>query len=232
MSSVEAEHPIHHRRSAVAELGDAMRDATVAASASEVSPDDLAEAAALARRMTAILSRHGRALSELPSVDDLSLGLRYFSPVTGRGNPMSPPLVLDDHEDGGVLARAVFDRRFEGPPGYVHGGITALMLDEVLGQAATRARRWGMTAFLNTTYRRALPIDVELEFRSWITGEEGRKTTVAGSIALASDPTTIFVEASALFIEPRAEMQADYFADLRDLDGNPKSARHGMPPAP
>jgi acyl-coenzyme A thioesterase PaaI-like protein len=139
---------------------------------------------------------------------------------------MSPPLVFEREGDT-VVVRATLDRRFEGPPGFVHGGVTGLMLDEVMGQAGTQAGRWGMTAFLNITYRRALPLDTELVFTSRIDTIDGRKTHVVGGIALAASPSVPYVEAEALFIEPRADRQASYFGDLRTMDGAPESGRHG-----
>jgi acyl-coenzyme A thioesterase PaaI-like protein len=139
---------------------------------------------------------------------------------------MSPPLVFERIGER-VVVHASLDRRFEGPPGFVHGGVTGLLLDEVLGQAGTLAGRWGMTAFLNITYRRALPLDTELELTSQIDWIDGRKTHVVGGIALASNPSVPFVEAEALFIEPRPDKQADYFGELRTLDGRPQSGRHG-----
>jgi acyl-coenzyme A thioesterase PaaI-like protein len=217
---------LNRRREAVADLGSALREALVAQAANEVSIDHLVEAAGLARALTALLAENPRDLTRVASVDSLPEAIRYFSPVTGLGNPMSPPLVFG-REGETVVVRTTLDRRFEGPPGFVHGGVTGLLLDEVLGQAGTLAGRWGMTAYLNITYRRALPLDTELELTSHIDWFDGRKTHVVGAIALASDPSTPHVEAEALFIEPRSDRQEKYFGQLRDLDGKPQSGRHG-----
>jgi acyl-coenzyme A thioesterase PaaI-like protein len=221
---------ITERRDASAELGAAMREAIVAECATEVPVESLRQAAELARQISALLSVTQRSLTELASVDDLAHSVRYFSPTIGLGNPMAPPLVLQ-FGDAGVHSRFTLDRRFEGPPGHVHGGVTGLLLDEVMGAAATSAGRWGMTAFLNITYRRALPLDVELEIRSWITEVNGRKTGVTGTIVVAAQPEAICVEATALFIEPRPETQAKYFSSITDLSGAPQSGRHGAPGA-
>ena len=224
-----ASEKILRQREAVANLGSALREVIVAQAAHEVSPENLAEAARLARTITSLLTGNRRDLTQIASVDSMPEGVRYFSPVTGLGNPMSPPLIFGC-EGESVVVRTTLDRRFEGPPGHVHGGVTGLLLDEVLGQAGTQAGRWGMTAFLNITYRRALPLDTELELTSRIDWIDGRKTHVLGSIALASDPSVLHVEAEALFIEPRQERQEHYFGGLRDLDGVPQSGRHGGTP--
>ncbi|MEX3104165.1 MULTISPECIES: hypothetical protein [unclassified Streptomyces] len=41
----------------------------------------------------------------------------------------------------------------EGPPGYGHGGFTAMLLDEVMGHACVAAGHPGMTVSLTTHYR-------------------------------------------------------------------------------
>jgi acyl-coenzyme A thioesterase PaaI-like protein len=218
----ETSEAILRRRESVAALGSALREVLVAQAANEVSLDHLAEATTLAREITALLSENPRDLTRVASVDSLPDAIRYFSPVTGLGNPMSPPLVFGREGDR-VVVRTSLDRRFEGPPGFVHGGVTGLLLDEV----GTLAGRWGMTAYLNITYRRALPLDTEFELTSHIDWFEGRKTHVVGGIALASDPAVDYVQAEALFIEPREERHERYFGELRDLDGSPQSGRHG-----
>lgn len=214
------------RRASLAELGAALRDASAALVATEVAADSLEEASAHARAITTLLESETRALTTLASVDDLGAGIRWFSPTVGPGNPMSPPITVESTAEG-VVTRVTLDRRFEGPPGLVHGGVTGLLLDEVLGRAGTAIGRWGMTAYLNITYRRALPVDVELELSARVDRIEGRKTFTSGTIALASDPQVPLVEAEALFVEPRAETQAGYFRDLTDASGNPASARVG-----
>jgi len=221
-----SEPTISERRAAATVLGTELRAALVALAATEALPEEFEAAAALARRLTEILGRTSRPLTTVAGVDDLAGGIRYFSPTTGPGNPMSPPITITPTPDG-VVTRTTLDRRFEGPPGFVHGGITGLLLDEVLGQAATSIGHWGMTAYLNITYRRALPIDVELELTARVDRIDGRKTYVTGAIAVAADPGTAFVQAEALFIEPKPSTQSGYFGDLTDADGHAASPRFG-----
>jgi hypothetical protein len=225
MPEHQIEGPLAERRKAVAELGAAMRAATIALVESEAPIEDLAAAAVRAREIAETLSRVRRPATQEAAVDDWIGGIRHFTPVSGLGTPLSVPLVYD-YEGDTVVARGTFDRRFEGPPGKVHGGVTALVFDDVLSRAAKRIGRWGMTAFLNTTYRRGLPLGVELEFRSWVGSIDGRKTAVEGTAALAGDPSTVHVEAAGLFVEPRTELQQDYFGDFTDAKGVPIPRRH------
>ena len=43
---------------------------------------------------------------------------------------------------------------YEGPPGLVHGGVVALLLDQILGGAADHAGVPGMTGTLTVRYRK------------------------------------------------------------------------------
>ena len=216
------------RRDAVTALGSAVRATLVAIAANEAPIERLERATTLAEQLTTQLAGFERPLTELPSVDDLTRGIRFLSPTIGPGNPMSPPITIARTADG-VETRVTLDRRFEGPPGFVHGGVTGLLLDEVLGQAASHAARWGMTAFLNISYRHALPIDVELVVSARVTGTGRRKTFVSGTIALVADPRTPFVTAEALFIAPRDEVHGRYFDEVADSTGRPADVHFGAP---
>ncbi|UFS58162.1 PaaI family thioesterase [Subtercola endophyticus] len=218
-------------RASLAALGSALREVGAALAATDVDSGQLDRAAALAREITAIVGAKRRSIWEVPSVDDMARGIRYFNPVTGLGSPASPPIVFE-HTSSGVVARAILDRRFEGPPAHLHGGVSALILDSVLAQAATQADRWGMTAYLNVTYLSALPLEVELVFRSHIVSTSGRKTVVKGTIVVASAPEVVCVEAEALFIEPSAEKKGVYFSKLTDAHGAAQGPGFGSRSAP
>ena len=220
--------PLIARRDAVTALGSAGRAALVAIAATEAPIENLERATALAEQLAGELTGTQRPLAQVPSVDDLAHGIRYLSPTIGLGNPMSPPVVIA-RTDVGVETRVTLDRRFEGPPGFVHGGITGLLLDEVLGEAATHVGLWGMTAFLNISYHHALPIDVELVVSAQVSRDEGRKTFVTGVITLAADPDTAFVTAEALFVTPRAERYDRYFDEVHDASGPIADITFGAP---
>jgi uncharacterized protein (TIGR00369 family) len=122
------------------------------------------------------------------------------SPVTGRLNPIAPPVEVTVDEDG--TARAVFTLNavYEGPPGFVHGGVTALVLDQVLGMAASANGTPGMTATLDMRYRRPTPYGVPLTVEARAVRAEGRKTFAEARITGPDGKVT--VEATALFVMP------------------------------
>ena len=72
----------------------------------------------------------------------------------GLRNPIAAPLQVFP-EDGFVRAQANMGAAYEGPPGVVHGGMVALLLDQVLGAAAFYAGVPGMTGTLTIRYRAA-----------------------------------------------------------------------------
>lgn len=198
-----------------------MRSLSEAVVRSEAEIDELLGAAAVARDLAERLWLSARDVRHLPSVDDLREGIRYFSLGTGLGHPVSPPLRLSEEPDGTLVGRADLGARLEGPPGLLHGGMIALLFDEVLGWAAARAHAHGMTAQLEITYRRAVPLDVEIVIVARTTGHEGRKVWVEATLAAAESPDTTLATAKALFVRPRAELSLEYFADVTDAAGRP-----------
>jgi acyl-coenzyme A thioesterase PaaI-like protein len=113
---------------------------------------------------------------------------------TGRLNPQALPgmwltpdgedaFVATPHpETGEVLARCTFTRQHVGPPGRVHGGSVATLLDHVVGFATAAVGKSGMTAGLDIRYKGATPYNVPLLVRARYTHSEGRKHFATGEI--------------------------------------------------
>jgi acyl-coenzyme A thioesterase PaaI-like protein len=141
-----------------------------------------------------------------------------FSPVSGRSNPMSPPVVLrvesgppPDTETEGVehhiAGDVTFGPQYEGPPGHVHGGWVAAMFDELLGFAQLSP---GFTAYLHVNYRRPTPLRAPLTLRAWVDSVDGRKRMVRGQCRAAGGE--LLSDAEGLFIAPHDGM--DYLQRL------------------
>jgi acyl-coenzyme A thioesterase PaaI-like protein len=203
---------------AAADLAVAMRDLIEAAVTTTVPAAEVRAAADLVRQVTERLAVARRPVSQLPALDDVTIGRRVFNPVTGAGSPLAPPLVVRRDGDG-VVARATLGVAYEGPPSFVHGGMSALLMDQLLGSAAAEAGVWGMTAHLALDYRGPLPLEQELVLRAGVAETAGRKSVITGTIALASDPGTILVEARGVFVLPRPEKAAAYFGAITDASG-------------
>jgi acyl-coenzyme A thioesterase PaaI-like protein len=120
--------------------------------------------------------------------------------VIGLRNPVAPPLHVQRTPDGKAWSTFHLGPQYEGPPGLVHGGVSALLLDQLCGEAAAAGGSPGMTGRLTLHYRRPTPLG-ELSGEAWIDHVEGYKTTVKGHLKdVEGNPT---VEAEGLFILPR-----------------------------
>ncbi len=208
------------------DLGAALRDLIEASVTTTADAAQVAAAADLVRAATARIGEMRRPVSQLPRLDDPSEGRRVFNPVTGIANPMAPPLAVRAEGDG-VVAEATLGLAYEGPPSFVHGGMSALFMDQMLGSAAGAAGLWGMTAHLELDYRGPLPLQTPLVLRARVESSEGRKAFISGTIATAAAPKKVLVEARGLFVMPRPEKQAAYFGAITDAEG-----KHAPPRRP
>jgi uncharacterized protein (TIGR00369 family) len=200
------------RRVAVGELGDALRDLVDAAVRTEVDDAELAAAAVAARDLAARLRARGRGLHEIARVDDPETGERWYSPVYGPGSPVAPPLVMTDAADGTATGRATVGKPHEGPPGLVHGGVVATLLDHVLARAIRAAGRGGLTAALTVTYRRPVHLGVPLLVTAGMGETVGRRTTAHARLVAEDSPEVVLAEAEGLFVALRAERAAEVFS--------------------
>jgi acyl-coenzyme A thioesterase PaaI-like protein len=117
----------------------------------------------------------------------------------GLRNAIAPPLVIKHGADGLSSTDFVLGAAYEGPPGNVHGGVLALVLDHLMGETASTGGRPTATGTLTLRYRRATPLG-PLRAQARIERIEGLKTYVVAHIAGAEGVT---VEAEGVFILPR-----------------------------
>jgi acyl-coenzyme A thioesterase PaaI-like protein len=119
------------------------------------------------------------------------------SPVIGFANPIAPPVTVEA-VDGALRGTAYFDYQYEGPPSCVHGGVIALVFDELLGAANIAAGQPGMTGTLTIRYRRPTPLRTPLRLEAGFVSRDGRKITTRGAIY---DGDELTAEAEGIFIE-------------------------------
>ena len=119
--------------------------------------------------------------------------------VIGVRNPVAPPLEILQGDDGGAFTDFHLGAAYEGPPGHVHGGVAALVLDHVLGAAASTPEKPRLTGTITLRYRRLTRLG-ELHAEARIERTDGVKTYAVGHLA---DDEGITVEAEGVFIRPR-----------------------------
>jgi len=139
---------------------------------------------------------------------DGAFGVRYTSggdrmawgnPVIGIRNPIAPPLVIERDASGRVFTDFHLGAAFEGPPGHVHGGVAALVLDHILGEAASNGADPRFTGTITLRYLRTTRLG-RLHSEARIDRTEGVKTFAVGHLA---DEEGITVEAEGVFITPK-----------------------------
>ncbi|MGH3353002.1 MAG: PaaI family thioesterase [Nocardioides sp.] len=124
-------------------------------------------------------------------------GVSRHDPVTGPENAIAPPLHLVGKDDGSIEARVTLGMAYQGPPGCVHGGISALILDHTLGVANHWAGDSGMTGTLTLRYHRPTPLFEELVVTGRQELVDGRKIRTVGTISAGGE---VCVSADGLFI--------------------------------
>ena len=121
-----------------------------------------------------------------------------FSIAGGDLHPASIGLSFVKESDESVVCTGTIDPMFAGPPERVHGGVQALIIDDVLGALNRMRGRQAYTAYLKVDYIGPAPLAAPAKFRAWVHNIEGRKITLRGS---GDGPDGRFMEAEGLFIQ-------------------------------
>jgi len=119
--------------------------------------------------------------------------------VIGLRNPVAPPLAINHGADGLVWSDFTLGAAYEGPPGHVHGGVCAMVLDHLLGATSHKPGRPAVTGALSVRYLRGTPLG-PLRVEAHVDRVEGVKTFASGHISNAQGIT---VRAEGVFLHPR-----------------------------
>lgn len=134
------------------------------------------------------------------------VGVRFYDTVDGDGRPE-------------LLARFTGRSEHQGYPGRMHGGIITGILDETVGRAINSGGAgegsdgegtiWGVAVELNVSFKKPVPLDVELTARGRIT--ERRRRFFFGSGEVYLPDGTVAATATGRYLE----MPLD---DISDID--------------
>lgn len=144
-----------------------------------------------------------------PDTDDASEYFPY-SPIVGPLNPIAPPIHFD-LKDREFHATHVFDPQYNGPPASVHGGVIALVFDELLGSLGALLDIGGFTGTLKVVYRSLTPLHQPIRMRSWVDRQDGVKVFIKGTMH-TTDPSgeeRLCAEAEGIFIRPKVSVFDD-----------------------
>ena len=190
-------------------LADAVRRLIRGVRVTEVGDDTRAQVLSLVAEATALLEgtvtdgpmwQTGLTSFEQFDLTADPTSLFPHSPAMGRRNPQAPVVDLAVGEDRVVRGTTTFTEQFNGPPfDTCHGGIIALVYDDLIGLAAMVGAGGGMTARLRIDYRKPTPMFVPITLSAWLEEVDGRKLLARGEMRHDGE---LLSEAEGLFIRP------------------------------
>jgi uncharacterized protein (TIGR00369 family) len=106
-----------------------------------------------------------------------------------------------DRDEGALVAASAtveLTRLHEGPPGFVHGGIIATLLDEAMSKLNRPLGVVAMTRHMEVDYLRPAPLQTPLLVRGTHLRRDGRKLFHSAELAAADG--TVLARARGLFV--------------------------------
>ena len=116
--------------------------------------------------------------------------------VGGRSHPCSPELRWQEASNQ-ITGSVKFSQAFEGPPGHVHGGWVASVLDHLMGMTHVRTGHPGMTGGLSVRYLKPTPLNQVIEVSAEATELDEKRTEVKAAMRCGE---TITATAEAMFV--------------------------------
>jgi uncharacterized protein (TIGR00369 family) len=168
---------------------------------------------------TALKKKPGKAVharGHLRKGDPLLTGLtnRCFGCAPANRNGLHLKFT-ENAVDRGVECVFRVPTRFEGPPGHVHGGIIATILDEAMGKVNRQKGIVALTRRMSVDYIQPVPLGVKLRAVGWAVKEEGRKhfhageiCTLEGVILARGEGLFIAIDAAEMFRKHRDRLNA------------------------
>ncbi len=133
----------------------------------------------------------------------------------GPANPVGLHLEFLLAEDGSIVSLPTVPDTFEGPPGFLHGGIIATLLDETMSKAVRARGLTAMTRQMEVDYLRPVPSGSAIRIEGRVVRGEGRKLWTEARIMNANAVT--LAAGKGLFVE------------IRTLDVHTRKLKTGRP---
>jgi acyl-coenzyme A thioesterase PaaI-like protein len=119
--------------------------------------------------------------------------------VCGKTNTNSIGVEWCLDEGNQIDARFAFTRQQQGPPGFVHGGASAAVLDEAMGLAVWYSGYRVVTVNLVLDYRKPVPLGEIIQIHGAMSGRTKRRIEATGKIFLPDG--TVAVIAKGIYVE-------------------------------
>jgi uncharacterized protein (TIGR00369 family) len=121
----------------------------------------------------------------------------------GQANPVGLHLEFFLAADNSVVSLPAVADTYEGPHGYLHGGIIATLLDEAMSKAVRARGFTAMTRQMEVEYLRPVPSAAPIRLEGRVVRDEGRKHWVEAKILDAKG--IVLAHGKGLFIEVRQQ---------------------------
>ena len=196
---VISEDEYQRQRALYGPLTESLRRLIEAALHTEVDERTVSDAKDRIEALTELLGSDRRTVTTTLRHEATGRPLAWANPAVGLRNAIAPPMVIHHEDDGRCWSEFTLSGAYEGPPGWVHGGICALVLDHLLGEAASDGLTTPkFTGTISLRYLRGTPLG-PLRAEAAVEREEGVKTFAKGYLI---DADGVTVEAEGVFIRP------------------------------
>ncbi len=159
-------------------------------------------------------SKPSEPLSEPPSHEHRTLDERAShcfgcSPLNPQGLQLHFDIDTTDPAAITAWASVQLTRLHEGPPGFLHGGIIATLLDESMSKLNRPLKVVAMTRHMEVDYLRPAPVDTPLNLTSRHLRREGRKLFHAAELRHPDGQLLAQAKGFFLVIDPAVLGQAE-----------------------
>ena len=153
--------------------------------------EDLTEELSQAQQVSGLVDMARR--GQRGTIDDV---MGELVSVGGRSHPCSPELRWQEAPNQ-IMGTVRFSQAFEGPPGHVHGGWVAGVLDHLMGMTHVRTGYPGMTGGLSVRYLKPTPLNEAIEVSAQATELDDKRTEVKAEMRFGQTTTAT---AEAIFV--------------------------------
>jgi uncharacterized protein (TIGR00369 family) len=121
--------------------------------------------------------------------------------ICGLKNSSGLKASFYETENGELIATFVPTLEHQSYPGRLHGGLASAILDETIGRAimvGNDKEIWGLTIELNVTYKKPIPLGMELKVVARIIEENNRFFQGTGEIILPGGEVAVIARGKYL----------------------------------
>lgn len=133
-----------------------------------------------------------------PTLDERASHCFGCGPANPQGLHLAFTLDIEDSARPIATAQAVLSRYHEGPPGYLHGGLIATLLDEAMSKLNRPLNVLAMTRNMQVDYLRPVPLYEPIVITGRHIRREGRKLYHQAEITFPN--RVVLAQAQGLFI--------------------------------